>query len=63
MAWLLDLCPPEYRTYPTLRRHAGVRDCVVIAREDAGQPRHLVAYAVPTGQRAPNAAAASKRRT
>ena len=27
MAWLLDLCPPEYRTYPTLRRHA-----VVLAR-------------------------------
>lgn len=26
-AWLLDLCPPEYRTYPTLRRHA-----VVLAR-------------------------------
>ena len=27
MAWLLDLCPPEYRTYPALRRHA-----VVLAR-------------------------------
>ncbi|MCW2849077.1 MAG: hypothetical protein JWR90_3051 [Marmoricola sp.] len=27
VAWLLDLCPPEYRTYPTLRRHA-----VVLAR-------------------------------
>lgn len=26
-AWLLDLCPPEYRTYPTLRRHV-----VVLAR-------------------------------
>lgn len=26
-AWLLDLCPPEYRTYPALRRHA-----VVLAR-------------------------------
>ena len=26
-AWLLDLCPPEYRSYPTLRRHA-----VVLAR-------------------------------
>src|SRR4051812_8946744 len=26
-AWLLDQCPPEYRTYPTLRRHA-----VVLAR-------------------------------
>lgn len=26
-AWLLDQCPPEYRTYPALRRHA-----VVLAR-------------------------------
>ena len=26
-AWLLDLCPPEFRTYPTLRRHP-----VVLAR-------------------------------
>lgn len=25
--WLLDLCPPEYRSYPTLRRHV-----VVLAR-------------------------------
>jgi hypothetical protein len=25
--WLLDLCPPEYRSYPALRRHA-----VVLAR-------------------------------
>ena len=27
VAWLLDLCPPEYRTYPVLRRHD-----VVLAR-------------------------------
>jgi hypothetical protein len=27
VAWLLDLCPPEYRGYPVLRRHA-----VVLAR-------------------------------
>ena len=27
MAWLLDLCPPEYRGYPLLRRHD-----VVLAR-------------------------------
>ncbi len=27
VAWLLDLCPPEYRSYPALRRHA-----VVLAR-------------------------------
>jgi hypothetical protein len=26
-AWLLDLCPPEYRSYPALRRHE-----VVLAR-------------------------------
>ena len=27
MAWLLDLCPPEFRSYPVLRRHE-----VVLAR-------------------------------
>src|SRR5262245_58806487 len=27
VAWLLDLCPPEYRSYPGLRRHE-----VVLAR-------------------------------
>src|SRR3954447_18101256 len=27
VSWLLDLCPPEYRGYPALRRHA-----VVLAR-------------------------------
>jgi hypothetical protein len=27
VAWLLDLCPPEFRGYPTLRRHS-----VVLAR-------------------------------
>ncbi len=26
-SWLLDICPPEYRSYPTLRRHI-----VVLAR-------------------------------
>ena len=26
-SWLLDLCPPEYRTYPAVRRHP-----VVLAR-------------------------------
>lgn len=26
-SWLLDICPPEYRTYPVLRRHV-----VVLAR-------------------------------
>lgn len=28
--WFLDLCPPEYRTYPALRRHL-----VVLARATA----------------------------
>lgn len=27
VGWLLDLCPPEYRSYPVLRRHS-----VVLAR-------------------------------
>jgi len=27
VSWLLDICPPEYRTYPALRRHD-----VVLAR-------------------------------
>ncbi|MFN8196610.1 MAG: hypothetical protein U0R80_20255 [Nocardioidaceae bacterium] len=27
VAWLLDLCPPEYRSYPAVRRHV-----VVLAR-------------------------------
>jgi hypothetical protein len=27
VAWLLDVCPPEYRSYPVLRRHE-----VVLAR-------------------------------
>jgi hypothetical protein len=27
VAWLLDICPPEYRGYPVLRRHE-----VVLAR-------------------------------
>jgi hypothetical protein len=27
VAWLLDVCPPEFRTYPALRRHP-----VVLAR-------------------------------
>jgi hypothetical protein len=24
VAWLLDICPPEYRSYPVLRRHPAV---------------------------------------
>ena len=37
MAWLLDLCPPEYRTYPTLRRHAVVLARFAVLHVDACQ--------------------------
>ena len=53
MAWLLDICPPEYRSYPVLRRHAvvlawlagwhvdaceqGVRRALSRARGDLGE--------------------------
>src|SRR5262249_31126598 len=32
-----------------LRRHAQVRDAVVVAREEAAEDRRLVAYVVPSG--------------
>ena len=37
-AWLLDLCPPDYRTYPVLRRHP-----VVLARFTALHVEHAQA--------------------
>jgi len=36
-AWLLDLCPPEYRTYPTLRRHVVVLARFALLHVEAGQ--------------------------
>ena len=36
-----------------LRRHPAVRTCAVIAREDPGRPRRLVAYLVPSGSERP----------
>ena len=37
MAWLLDLCPPEYRGYPVLRRHAVVLARFATLHVEAGQ--------------------------
>ena len=36
-AWLLDLCPPEYRSYPALRRHAVVLARFAVLHVEAGQ--------------------------
>jgi hypothetical protein len=37
VAWLLDQCPPEYRTYPTLRRHAVVLARFAVLHVEASQ--------------------------
>ena len=37
VAWLLDLCPPEYRGYPTLRRHDVVLARFAILHVEASQ--------------------------
>jgi hypothetical protein len=37
----------------TLSRHAGVKTCVVIAREDARDEKQLVAYVIGAGERPP----------
>ena len=37
VAWLLDLCPPEYRSYPTLRRHDVVLARFAILHVEASQ--------------------------
>ena len=37
MAWLLDLCPPEYRSYPVLRRHEVVLARFAVLHVDACQ--------------------------
>jgi hypothetical protein len=35
--WLFDLCPPEYRTYPALRRHVVVLARFALLHVEAGQ--------------------------
>ena len=35
--WLLDLCPPEFRGYPTLRRHVVVLARFAVLHVDACQ--------------------------
>ncbi len=37
VSWLLDLCPPEYRGYPTLRRHDVVLARFAVLHVDASQ--------------------------
>jgi hypothetical protein len=37
VAWLLDLCPPEYRSYPVLRRHDVVLARFALLHVEAGQ--------------------------
>lgn len=36
-AWLLDLCPPEYRSYPAVRRHLVVLARFAVLHVEAGQ--------------------------
>jgi hypothetical protein len=35
--WLLDICPPEYRTYPALRRHLVVLARFAVLHVEASQ--------------------------
>jgi len=37
VAWLLDLCPPEYRGYPVLRRHEVVLARFALLHVEGGQ--------------------------
>jgi hypothetical protein len=37
VAWLLDVCPPEYRSYPGLRRHPLVLARFAVLHVEAGQ--------------------------
>ncbi len=34
--WLLDICPPEFRSYPVLRRHVVALSGFAVAHTDAG---------------------------
>jgi len=36
-AWLLDLCPPDHRSYPVLRRHLVVLARFAVLHVEAGQ--------------------------
>src|SRR5215213_7871169 len=37
VAWLLDICPPEYRSYPVLRRHEVVLARFAVLHVEAAQ--------------------------
>jgi hypothetical protein len=37
LAWLLDICPPEYRGYPSLRRHPVVLARFAVLHVEGGQ--------------------------
>ena len=37
MSWLLDICPPEYRGYPVLRRHVVVLARFAVLHVEASQ--------------------------
>jgi hypothetical protein len=37
VAWLLDLCPPEYRSYPAIRRHVVVLARFAVLHVEASQ--------------------------
>lgn len=37
VSWLLDICPPEYRSYPTLRRHDVVLARFAVLHVEASQ--------------------------
>lgn len=37
VAWLLDICPPEYRSYPVLRRHDVVLARFAVLHVEASQ--------------------------
>jgi hypothetical protein len=36
-SWLLDICPPEYRGYPALRRHPAILARFAVLHVEAGQ--------------------------
>ena len=55
-AWLLDICPPEYRSYPVLRRHA-----VVLARFAVAPRRGRPGRGAPRAQRGAGGAARRRR--